>query len=150
MKPPADTRLDSMTSKQRMYHLQELGCICCWLNDNSPLVLRVFRSISPDLNLGVETHHLNFGGKHGGKRLGDKATIRLCWWHHKGSFNGLPAPSGQSGINWMECQADKFGPSWAQGTRRFRAEYGTDEYLLELTNQALLRDWPQYSLLEAE
>ena len=54
-------------------------------------------------------------------------TIPLCTWHHRGEPNGL-------GVKWMEVNV---GPSLARQSKRFRELYGTDDELLEKTNQLL-------------
>ncbi len=90
-----------------------VGCVCCALN----LALGFRPSLFP-----VEIHHLNGGGHHGQKRRGDEFTIPLCTWHHRGL-----GPAAKL--------RDAYGPSWAKGSRPFRATYGTDNELLELANR---------------
>lgn len=128
-------RLDKMKPQERFDLLQDLDCVCCWLAEQHGL---------DRTDLPEEIHHLNMGGQPGKKRRGHRYTIKLCVFHHKGSFNGLPAPSGQDGVDWLEEKAAIHGPSWAQSARRFREFYGTDDYLLELTDRALLNGWPTY------
>ena len=76
-----------------------------------------------------EVHHLNLGGKAGQKRRGDKYTIPLGVWHHRGD--------PRSGWTATEM-ADVYGPSLARQSKAFRLRFGCDEYLLDRTN-AMLR-----------
>lgn len=100
--------------EHRFRRLIEIGCIACWL-DGLP-------------NVPAEIHHQNLGGKAGQKRLGDRATIPLCTWHHRG------AP--QAGIT-KSMMALQYGPSLACASREFRATYGDDETLLRLVNDMI-------------
>ncbi len=60
----------------------------------------------------AEIHHLNLGGKHGGKRLGDAFTVGLSPWSHRGvPFGGWTAD---------ECRR-QLGPSLAIEPDAFRA-----------------------------
>lgn len=111
----------------RFTALRRAGCICCLLNAT---VL-----FQPTKGLRIEVHHLNEGGLPGGKRRGDEFTIGLCSWHHRGSFTPGAAPAGNDGVLWQERQAATYGPSWAQGTKRFRPVYGDDDSNLEIANE---------------
>lgn len=65
----------------------------------------------------VEVHHLLSGGR----RIGHMATVGLCSWHHRA------APF------WGHSHAemrDHYGPSLAEGSKPFRAEFGSDAELL--------------------
>lgn len=75
-----------------------------------------------------DVHHLNFGGKHGGRRRGDEFTIGLNPYTHRGvPFNG-----------WSLDQCRKlFGPSYAREPRRFREVFGSDDELLAEQNQLI-------------
>lgn len=111
----------------RFKAILQIGCLCCWLNLQTANFLQT--------NLPVQIHHLNAGGLHGNERRGHEFTIGLCWWHHMGSFNGLPAPSGYRGLIWMQLKADIHGPSWAQGSKTFHAFYPSDAELLKIQNE---------------
>ena len=75
----------------------------------------------------VEVHHLNLDGKAGQKRLGHRYTIGLCPWHHRGVTNGLRADVMQSML----------GPSLANGSKPFRAEFGSDMELLAVQDRLI-------------
>ena len=98
--------------------LRAIGCVCCDMNGTHPQFMRCL--IAP-----VEIHHLNGGGHHGQKRRGDEFTVPLCGWHHRGV--GGPARN----------MALMYGPSWAKGSKPFRAVYGTDDELLALANRLI-------------
>lgn len=113
---------------KRAESLKLLGCICCQMNlddESFPGLLPTF--------LPVEIHHLNGGGHHGQKRRGDDFTIPLCVWHHRGQ-----------GV--AKTMTAAHGPSWAKGSKPFRAVYGTDDELLALVN-SLIEPIP-YTLTE--
>ncbi len=101
--------------------LRAIGCVCCQKNgEDARAGLRFhMRTCFP-----VELHHLNGGGHHGQKRRGDEYTIPLCQWHHRGQG---PA----------KVYAELYGPSWAKGSKPFRAVYGTDDELLALANRLI-------------
>lgn len=103
--------------RERFARLREVGCVCCRLN------LVQGREATGQ---GTEIHHLNGGGQPGQARRGDLFTIPLCIWHHRGV--GLRA------------DADRFGPSWARGTKPFREVYGSDDELLAFANRLIQSD----------
>lgn len=99
---------------QRFDALYALGCIACFLR-----------------TLGFrypEIHHLNLDGKAGQKRRGHQYTIPLCGWHHVGKVD-----FGRSSLG----MAEKYGPSLAKQSKRFREIFGTDDVLLERVNKML-------------
>lgn len=72
----------------------------------------------------VQVHHLLSGSR----RIGHMATVGLCYWHH------------QAGLYWgmtHEEMRDHYGPSLAEGSRPFHAEFGSDAELLEMQNGIL-------------
>lgn len=73
---------------------------------------------------GVEAHHLLSGGR----RIGHHATIGLCPWHHRGAvlFGATHA--------YMRAI---YGPSLAEGSKPFHAEFGSDAELLARQNELL-------------
>ena len=75
-----------------------------------------------------QAHHLNLGGKAGQKRRGNKFVIGLCPWHHVGEI-----PEGREEW-WM---LGRFGPSYKLQSRKFRAEFGTDDELLAYQNKLI-------------
>lgn len=94
----------------RFVALKYLGCVAC--------ILRGQPAREPDV------HHLLSGGR----RRGHDYTIPLCEWHHRAQ-----PPSGMfSG----ECRI-MFGPSLAEGSKTFHAEFGSDDFLLSETNRRL-------------
>jgi hypothetical protein len=81
--------------------------------------------------LPCEKHHLLSTGLHGnGKRRGEKATIGLNEWSHRGVV--LP------GWTRDECRK-KLGPSYAKEPRTFRELIGTDDELLAYQNELIER-----------
>ncbi len=121
----------------RVEALHELGCICCWLNDRR-LGLRVTGQFP-------EIHHLNFGGKHGGERMGDRFTIPLCPWHHRAVPPRMGYPQGVAGSVSLKGLSDRYGPSWAEGGKGFHAVYPGDRELLALVDERIGAeevDWP--------
>jgi len=72
----------------------------------------------------VEVHHLLSGGR----RIGHMATVGLCAWSHRAvPFWGMT----------HEEMRDHYGPSLAEGSRPFHAEFGSDAELLEMQNGIL-------------
>ncbi|MGP1667490.1 MAG: Ref family recombination enhancement nuclease [Rhodanobacter sp.] len=61
-----------------------------------------------------EVHHLLSGNR----RIGHQDTLPLCPHHHRAIGKGL-------------------GPSLANGSKPFHAEYGSDQELLAMTDRAL-------------
>lgn len=94
----------------RMARLKEMRCICC--------EIRGWISCSQS-----EVHHLIAGNR----RRGHLFTIPLCRWHHRGVPNA-------GGNKWMTAN---LGPSLAQGSKPFHAYFGSDDELLEKTNERL-------------
>lgn len=76
-----------------------------------------------------EKHHLLSTGLHGnGKRRGERYTIGLSCWSHR----GIPLPG------WSEerCR-EVLGPSYALEPRAFRETFGQDDYLLTYQNRLI-------------
>lgn len=100
----------------RNLRVRSMPCVACQL-------LGVHEQPSP-----TEAHHLNLGGKAGQKRRGDEFSIPLCGWHHRGvSHHNLPTSR----------MAAIYGPSLARQSVAFRARFGSDDRLLELTNRRI-------------
>jgi hypothetical protein len=72
----------------------------------------------------VEIHHFLSGNK----RIGHMATAGLCEWHHRGATD--------FGLHFIDY-TEAYGPSLANGSKPFRARYGTDKELLALQNALL-------------
>ena len=72
----------------------------------------------------VEVHHLLSGGR----RIGHQATVGACCWHHRGAV--LWGHSHQE-------MRDHYGPSLAEGSKPFHAEFGTNAELLARQNEHL-------------
>lgn len=69
----------------------------------------------------VQWHHLK-GRKH------HDLTIGLCYWHH------------QAGLFWGHSHdemRERYGPSLAEGSKPFHAEFGSDDELLARQNDVL-------------
>lgn len=97
-----------MNRAQRIY---QIGCIAC---------IRMGLYHEP-----CQVHHLLLDGKAGQKRLGDDSTIGLCPWHHVGE----PAPMSYDTAMILK------GPSYKLHSRKFRAMFGADTYLLGLQDK---------------
>lgn len=82
------------------------------------------RGKQPAYPIHIEIHHLLSGGR----RIGHSATVSLCVWHHR----ALPL----WGMTHDECRQE-FGPSLAEGSKPFRAEFGADKELLAIQNDLL-------------
>lgn len=100
---------------ERFTLIRICGCVACHLAAVPGVV-------------GPQIHHLNFGDKHGGKRLGDDHTIGLCIWHHVGQPHDGMWPG--------RCRA-LMGPSWAREPSAFRETFGTGAALLEFQNELI-------------
>jgi len=73
----------------------------------------------PDYPQHVEIHHLLSGGR----RRGHRYSIALCTWHHRAV---VPFAFG------LQEARDTLGPSLAEGSKPFRARFGTDDELLAM------------------
>lgn len=94
------------------------GCLCC--------IARGYRH-DPD-GPAVEAHHLLSGGI----RRGHLFSVGLCAWHHRGRL----IVSG-----WSHAQhRQRLGPSLAEGSVPFHAEFGDDESLMA-AQVRLLDNW---------
>lgn len=106
-----------MNLQQRDYAIREIGCL-----------------VANILRIGFipcEKHHLLVTGLHGnGRRRGERFTIGLSVWSHRGI--ALP------GWTIERCR-DELGPSYAREPRAFRQRFGTDDELLELQNKLIDR-----------
>lgn len=69
----------------------------------------------------VQWHHT------AGKKRHD-LTCGLCQWHHVGR------PMYE--MTHQQCR-DYYGPSLAEGSKPFHAEFGSDQHLLEMQNEIL-------------
>lgn len=91
--------------KRRIYLIKaEVGCVACRQDGHY---------VTP-----CDAHHLISGSR----RRGDRFTVPLCPWHHRGVD---PRP-GQ-----------ELTPSLARNPEAFEAQYGPDGILLHLTDRAL-------------
>lgn len=98
--------------------VKQLPCICCEME-------KLPGQCGP-----TEEHHLNLGGKAGQKRRGEKFSIPLGRWHHRGEPPGKLTVSQAAAV---------YGPSLAKASKKFRDRYGTDDELLQLTNERLAK-----------
>lgn len=100
-------------------------CMCC-------------RQLKPHPDLimpyAVEVHHLLKGNK----RMGHRFTVGLCVWHHR----GIPM-YGKSRRQMIEI----YGHSLADGSKPFRAQFGSDEDLLAMQDNLF---WEGYEILDAD
>lgn len=104
-----------VTSRERSARVRELPCVACSKRGHP----------QPSRS---EEHHLNLGGKAGQKRRGPEFTIPLCGWHHRGNQNSKMSSWTMTAI---------YGPSLAAQSKMFRAIYGSDDELLEITNRMI-------------
>lgn len=72
----------------------------------------------------VEVHHLLSGGR----RIGHMATVGLCTWSHR----GVPFD-----FHSHDEMREHYGPSLAEGSKPFHAEFGSDAELLAIQNELL-------------
>jgi len=95
-------------AQQRRFDIitREVGCICC--------------RIKFGYYVEAQANHLL-----NGYRLGHEYSTPECPWHHQGiCLTGTDA----------RAMRKAFGPSRKLNKKAFRKEYGSDEYLLTLTN----------------
>ena len=108
-----------MNNQLRDFAIREIKCICCLLAGKRPML--------------AEKHHLLTTGLHGnGKRRGEKFTIGLCTYHHRGA-HGVGMQYARS------CKEEGYGPSLGDEPRAFRQRFGTDDELLELQEKLIKR-----------
>lgn len=98
-----------MTSDEKRYdQLQRLGCVPC-------RTLHIFSQI--------DVHHIVEG-----YRLGNKFTLPLCPWHHR----GMPPD------DWSNSDAAAhYGPSMKHSKGAFVERFGTERQLLEQTDELI-------------
>jgi len=109
-----------MKDSRRDFALRSIGCVVCLL-----------------LGLGyvpAAKHHLLTTGQHGnGKRIGEKATVPLCDYHHQGRH--------VVGSAVARALYPTHGPSYADNAREFRSRW-PDSVLLEETEKRI-DQWQQ-------
>ena len=96
---------------ERWEKMRQLGCICC-------------RMQGIRTGLAIQIHHLLSGGR----RMGHDETVACCSWHHVAQ-----RLDGMAGKQMTAV----YGPSLANGSKPFKAQYGTDAELLEYQNKLL-------------
>lgn len=99
--------MNILTKQQRYDRLRSFGCVCC--------------RQSGVYNDQVDMHHLVDKGNRKASG-GDKATLPLCVWHHRGM-----APDGYT----VERATLLLGPSFEHNRRDFNRVYGTQRELLQ-------------------
>ena len=106
------TGTPTKTEKARMDRMKEMGqCVACYQRG---IHGRGY----------IQIHHLLSGNR----RIGHMATVSLCEWHHLATTAEGHSHSRMTAI---------YGPSLANGSKPFRAEFGTDKELLALQNALL-------------
>lgn len=95
--------------KERFRLLNDIGCLPCRM-----------RGLGHQYG---DIHHI----LHAGKRQSHQHTICLCKWHHVGAEPNVPDKVAE----------EHKGPSLAKNKRAFYNEFGSEEELLEATNQAI-------------
>lgn len=112
-----------MRDDLRDFAIREIGCI-------------IARHLGHGF-IGCEKHHLLTTGLHGnGRRRGEKFTVGLSPWSHRGDW--------QSVAHSKQEARERFGPSYAQEPRAFRELY-PDEWLLQKQNE-LIEKWKRGEL----
>ena len=107
-----------MNNDRRDFILRDIGCIACHMMGYP----------TP-----AEKHHQLSTGNHGtGKRKGEKFTVGLCPYHHRGKA----AVGSQVALQWREL----VGPSYADDARLFRATFGSDAEMLAYQDR-LIAEW---------
>lgn len=87
----------------------------------------------PDQCGRTEEHHCNEQELAGHKRVGDHASIPLGAWHHR----GIVKPG------WtIDQMTHVYGPSLVHDQKQFRAAYGKDGPMIEVTDNNLERLLP--------
>lgn len=105
------------SEREREERARRIGCVCCYLNEQRGMA----RAPSYDTK-----QHCNIGGKHGAPNRGERFTYIACAWHHLGE-----PPAGLQARSAVIL----YGPSFYHQARVFRATYGSDDELIELTDQ---------------
>ena len=103
----------TVVDTKRFQTMQGLICVSCAQLD-----------IPPAYPEGCDVSHL----KSGNLRIGHDHSLLECPWHHR----GVP-PFGYTQLGARK----RWGPSRAKSTRSYRATFGDDQHLLDLTNQAI-------------
>lgn len=106
--------------KARFEAIQERGCVPCYLE-----ACLQQRQWVPE---PCDIHHVN------GQNHDD--TYGNCPWHHRGVR--------KNDLDMLEMQ-NNFGPSLARNPARYRARYGTDDDLLAIQANMLLKSVQQLS-----
>lgn len=102
----------SQADIERFELLRVIGCIACYIDG--------LHGISCGRS---EVHHLLSGNR----RRGHRFTIPLGAWHHRGVTDRLTR---------AEMTAI-FGPSLANGSKPFRARYGSDDMMLSIADDRI-------------
>lgn len=105
-----------VADKARFKLMRGLLCVAC----------AQLQGVPPAYPEGCDVSHL----KSGDRRIGHDHSLLECPWHHR----GVP-PWGHT----QQSARKAWGPSRAKSPRAYAERFGTDERLLELTNQALER-----------
>ncbi len=107
------TKTPTKAQKARFLAMYSLGCIACRLGGHG---------FEP-----AQIHHILSGGK----RIGHDATIPVCPWHHVGEPR---YPYNAATMIVLR------GPSLGRHKQAFVKEYGTEQSLLERTNELLKQE----------
>lgn len=110
--------LTPLQRDERYLALRRVGCLCCLLNQRRGLLAVPIDGYSQRITI----HHLNEGGKPGGRRRGDRYTVPLCTYHHQG---------------YGRFEAAIYGPAWTDSARVFHTVYPDDDELLAMADELI-------------
>jgi hypothetical protein len=117
-----------MNPELRDFAIREIGCIASALWAER---MGIRRGPVP-----CEKHHLNEGDQPGRKRRGEKETVGLSEWSHRGICMCAPL---RVQTDCPECKAE-YGPSWWHHKREFIQTFGDGDTLLAEQNRRI-RAW---------
>lgn len=118
MKRGRSTGKPTQAEADRIVRCKSGPCVACELWAQHPDCPQGFRGAYIDDNGGGDYHHLLSGGRRRGHMFG----VCLCPWHHRAVLDW--------GMTHEEMR-DLYGPSLAEGSKRFHETFGNDQALLD-------------------
>jgi hypothetical protein len=110
-----------MKNEMRDFAIRDIGCIYC-------------RMAGIEGWTPCEKHHLNAGDKAGGERVGEKATVGACQWHHVGKCYHTQS------IRYCDTCTRLYGPSMKHNKRDFMERFGSGTEQLAYQDN-LISNW---------